>query len=803
MKPAGLERSPEQAFFESQKLPPEKRGITFEALFYRQLHHVTARIHDTENLDQIMLEASQEICKLLNADRLTLYAVNEDRTAIISKVKTGLNSSRDLKLPVSPQSLAGYVAFSRQQLNLADVYDDEALKQIHPSLTFLKEVDKRSGYRTRQMLVAPILDGDTLHGVLQIINNKSDQPFGVLEVEGVAQLCKTLATAIRQRMEKAAEIAKRKATKYDGLVAEGLLSQTELEDGMADARAEGQPVEQVLAARFQLKPGQIGPSLSKFFGVPYEPFNPGRIRIEQLHGPLKRDFIEEQGWMPLEETPDGLVIMCVDPEAVRGARVVPQVFPRISKFAYRVTTVSEFGNTLDQLYGASAETGTIDQLLADMDGGPMEEAAGEDSLESAAADNELVKFVNKVIIDAYHQKVSDIHIEPMPGKFKTGIRFRIDGTLQPYIEVPAHFRQAMVTRLKIMCDLDISERRKPQDGKIKFKKYGPLDIELRVATIPTAGGVEDVVMRILAAGEPIPLEKLGLTPHNKERLEKTVTKPYGLFYVCGPTGSGKTTTLHSILKFLNTPDTKIWTAEDPVEITQKGLRQVQINKKAGIDFALVMRAFLRADPDIIMVGESRDKETVSMGIEASLTGHLVFSTLHTNSAPESITRLMDMGMDPFNFADALLGILAQRLAKRLCDCKEAYVPEADEIRLFVAEYAEELRHSQAWKADATEEARKLLASWGKLYGGTDGQLKFYRAVGCDKCGKTGYKGRVGLHELLVADDAVKKLIQERARVAELFAQSVEGGMRTLKMDGMEKVMMGLTDIKMVRQVCIK
>ncbi len=654
------ERNSEQAFFETQKLPPEKRGITFEALFYKQLHHVTARIHDTENLDQIMLDTSQDICKLLNADRLTLYTVNEDHTSIVSKVKTGLNSSRDLKLPISPQSLAGYAAFSKQQLNLADVYDDDTLKQIHPSLNFLKEVDKRSGYRTRQMLVAPILDGDVLHGVLQIINNKSNQPFGALEVEGVAQLCKTLATAIRQRMQRASDAARHKATKFDGLVADGVISQTELEQCLADARSDGHAVEQVLISQFKVKPTQIGPSLARFFGVPYEPFNDGRIRSEGLHGPLKREFIEEQGWIPLEESPEGLVIMCVDPEAVRGARVVPQVFPRINKFAYRVTTLTEFEQTLSQLYGAGSEGGSIDQLLADMDGGPIDDGFNDDSLESAAADNELVKFVNKVIIDAYHQKVSDIHIEPMPGKLKTGIRFRIDGSLVPYVEVPAHFRQAMVTRLKIMCDLDISERRKPQDGKIKFKKYGPLDIELRVATIPSAGGVEDVVMRILAAGEPIPLEKLGLTPHNRKRLEATVSKPYGLFYVCGPTGSGKTTTLHSILKFLNKPDTKIWTAEDPVEITQKGLRQVQINRKAGIDFALVMRAFLRADPDIIMVGESRDKETVSMGVEASLTGHLVFSTLHTNSAPESITRLMDMGMDPFNFADALLGTEALR-----------------------------------------------------------------------------------------------------------------------------------------------
>jgi type II secretory ATPase GspE/PulE/Tfp pilus assembly ATPase PilB-like protein len=793
------ERNSEQEFFDSQQLPPDKRGVSFEALFYRQLQQVSTRIHETENIEQIMLDASQHICKLMNAERLTLYAVSDDGSAIVSKVKTGLNTSRDLKLPISAQSLAGYAALSRQAMNVTDVYDEAALKRVHPTLSFLKEVDKRSGYRTKQMLVLPILDGDQLHGVLQVINNKNDEPFGELEVEGATQLCRTLATAIRQRMRRAQENQARRATKYDGLVADGVMSADELQQCIQQAREEGKPVEHTLMASFRIRPAQIGPSLARFFGVPYEGFNAGRIRSEILQGALKRDFVQQQGWIPLEESAEGLVVMCTDPEAVRGSRIVPQVFSRFTKFAYRVTTQTEFEETVAQLYGA--DEASIDELLADLSG-PMEDEGDESGLESAAADNELVKFVNKVIVDAYNQKVSDIHIEPLPGKAKTGIRFRVDGSLQPYIEVPSHFRQALVTRLKIMCDLDISEKRKPQDGKIKFKKFGPLDIELRVATIPSSGGVEDVVMRILAAGEPIPLEELGLTPHNKERVERTVSKPHGLFYVCGPTGSGKTTTLHSILKFLNKPETKIWTAEDPVEITQKGLRQVQINRKAGIDFALVMRAFLRADPDIIMVGESRDKETVSMGVEASLTGHLVFSTLHTNSAPESIVRLLDMGMDPFNFADALLGILAQRLARKLCDCKQEYTPDADEVKMFVTEYAEELRHAPAWKADYAAEAKQLYEGWLEQYG-HGGRLKFFKAAGCAKCSSTGYKGRLGLHELLVADDHIKRLIQEKARVAELFSAAVETGMRTLKMDGMEKIMLGLTDLKQVRSVCMR
>ncbi|MEO5672681.1 MAG: GAF domain-containing protein, partial [Ramlibacter sp.] len=380
------ERDSEQAFFDSQQLPPDKRGVSFEALFYRQLQQVSTKIHETENIDQIMLEASQDICKLFNADRLTLYAVNEDRTAIVSKLKTGLNSNKELKLPISAQSLAGYCAFSKRMLNIPDAYDEDALKRIDPALSFAtaKEIDRRSGYRTKQLLIVPILDGGVLHGVVQMINNKSDQPFGELEVEGANQLCKTLATAIRQRMQKADESQRRRSTKYTGLVTAGVLTADELQSCIQQAREEAKPVEHVLMANFHIRPAQIGPSLSKFFGVPYEPFNPGRIRIEALQGPLKRDFIQEQGWVPLEESPEGLVIMCMDPEAVRGSRIVPQVFPRQGKFSYRVTTQTEFEETLAQLYGTEEAGASIDELLADLSA-PGDDDGEEGDAVSAAA----------------------------------------------------------------------------------------------------------------------------------------------------------------------------------------------------------------------------------------------------------------------------------------------------------------------------------------------------------------------------------------------------------------------------------
>jgi type II secretory ATPase GspE/PulE/Tfp pilus assembly ATPase PilB-like protein len=768
-------------------------------VFTKKLQAVTNNIYATRDIDEIMLELPEEICALFEADRLTVYAAGEDGKTIISKVKTGLSSFKDIRLPVSSQSIAGYVAFHKKVVNIADVYDGNELKRFSPEVRFLKEVDQKTGYRTKQMLVAPILNDDgELLGVVQVINSLAGLPFTTVEVEGIGELCKTLAIAFEQRQRPQTGIK----TKFDSLIGEGVISAAELELAARSARKKGKNVDDILIKEFQIKTETMGRSLAAFYQVPYEPFKPDRIKPLDLLKNLKREYVEENQWLPIEDSKEGLVILTTDPEMTRASRIANNVFPK-HKLVYKVCTGHDFVNTVNQFFGVTVDETSIGDMLSTLEDDSGEETSSSDEI-SAAADNELVKLVNKIIIDAYQQGASDIHIEPGIGKDKVQIRFRRDGSLGNYIEVPASYRNALIARLKIMCDLDISEKRKPQDGKIKFKKFGPLDIELRVATIPTAGNVEDIVMRILAAGEPIPLEKLGLSSRNFKTLKNVVDKPYGLFFVCGPTGSGKTTTLHSVLKYLNTTETKIWTAEDPVEITQKGLRQVQMNPKAGLTFAVAMRAFLRADPDVIMVGEMRDKETVSTGIEASLTGHLVLATLHTNSAPESIIRLLDMGMDPFNFSDALLGILAQRLAKRLCaKCKKPHIAGADEIKQMLSEYCGELVNTEGWKKDPKAAYEAIYNEWRQQFANEKGEFTVHEPIGCDTCNGTGYKGRLGLHELLVGSDAVKKNIQEHARVAEMFATALEDGMRTLKQDGIEKVLQGITDMKQIRSVCIK
>jgi type II secretory ATPase GspE/PulE/Tfp pilus assembly ATPase PilB-like protein len=508
----------------------------------------------------------------------------------------------------------------------------------------------------------------------------------------------------------------------------------------------------------------------------------------QLLKNLRPTFLKNNLFVPVTQSDSKIVIAMENPNYLPAQDTVKGLI-KGKEFEFCVSLKEDIIKMIDHFFDVSrsglneSRARSIEEILGQLDTGEEE---AEEMYGMSEEDGAIVQLVNKMIIDANNRGASDIHIEPRLGKADAVIRFRIDGSCQVYQTIPYTYKSALCSRLKIMSDLDIAERRLPQDGKIKFKKYAPLDLELRVATIPTSGGNEDVVMRLLASGEPISLDKMGMRDRDYDEFISMIEKPYGIVLVVGPTGSGKTTTLHSALHYINRPETKIWTAEDPVEITQEGLRQVQMQPRIGLNFAAAMRAFLRADPDVIMVGEMRDEETTSMGIEASLTGHLVFSTLHTNSAPETITRLLDMGMDPFNFADAILCIMAQRLVRTLCkNCKAEYHPTQDEYNELVRNYED---------AELFKEVVNIPYS---------DDLVIRKPAGCEKCHNTGYAGRMGLHELLMGTDTMKKLIQEKAKMEDLRTQAILDGMTTLKQDGVGKIFGGNCDLLQVRKVCIK
>jgi len=576
-------------------------------------------------------------------------------------------------------------------------------------------------------------------------------------------------------------------SKFDYLIDEKIVSPDQLQKALAISKKSKASVEKTLIDQFRVKEEEMGKSLSLFYKCPFKSFDPDMLVPVELIGRLKKAFLIHYAWVPLSWGKTGVKVLVDDPYDLRKTDHIKALMAT-GKIQFSVGIKEDIIRYIKLFFAPKAEESldgsfqTLDNIIPDVEFEEEEEI--EDDVETIdESSSQVVKFVDQVLVTAYRKSVSDIHIEPSPLSKTTAIRFRVDGVCQEYIQVPNVMAPGILSRLKIMANLDIAERRLPQDGKIKMKRKGIPVFELRMSTMPTAGGFEDAVLRILAKAGAMELDDMGLDERNLKVMKKIIIQPYGLVLVVGPTGSGKTTTLHSALGYINNPDIKIWTAEDPVEITQQGLRQVEAKPRIGLNFERIMRGFLRLDPDIIMIGEMRDKETASIGVEASLTGHLVFSTLHTNSAPETITRLLDMGLNPLNFSDAFLGVLAQRLIRRLCkECREAFHPSREEFDEIATDYGLEQFESAGIEYDS--------------------ELTLYRKVGCGNCSDAGYKGRMGIHELMEGTKAIKGLIKAEASTEELFRQAFEDNMTTLKQDGIRKAFQSLTDINEIRRVCV-
>lgn len=757
------------------------KQLEFQLKFKKLVNH----IHAATNVNALMISLRDQILDVYDVEMATIFSAHSTSKQLSSWILLPGESLGKIQIPIDTASIAGYVAATGEMLHIHNVYDREELKATSPDLQFDKSWDLKCNVKTRQVLAAPIKFRNRLLGVIQLINKKQSEHFSDHDKEHLRDLAETIGIAIYNHKRLGTNLNK----KFNGLIQLEIISQTELDRAIAIATQQGKDIETVLIENFKIDKTNLGQVLAEFYQCEFIDLHKTQYRPEELLSGISLDYFRNIPLIPLQKRENGSMILATsDPTNQSVISEVLQIL-RSSRgkvlYAFR-SDIEWFVDQLKKIRGTGAtklKNGSYDDIISKIkkeDIAPIDYEQ-ENLTEANIDDRPIVLLVRKIIEEAYNASASDIHLEPYGYKQDGEVRFRIDGACSHVRTIPKGYVKHVVARLKVLANLNISERRKPQDGKIKFRTSRGKDIELRMATLPTADGNEDVVLRILADSKPLPLEQI-VPQHVSEKMIPLVRRPYGIFLVVGPTGSGKTTTLHSALNYINTPDKKIWTAEDPVEITQYRLRQVQIQTNIGLTFASAMRAFLRADPDVIMIGEMRDNETAKMAIEASLTGHLVLSTLHTNSAPETIVRLIDMGIDPFNFADALLGILAQRLVRTLCeDCKEPYHPSEKEYNHLMQSYGVLfMDHINALYTDS---------------------LRLYRAKGCDTCNMTGYRGRAGLYELLVGTPEIKALVIDRAVAEDIRAQAVNDGMTILLQEGIDLIFQGKTDFKQVMSVC--
>ena len=593
----------------------------------------------------------------------------------------------------------------------------------------------------------------------------------------------------------------------DLLLREGLLTREQLARALQEQAQSGMRLGYCIVKLGYIRETELTKTLARQYRMPAVDLSKFEVdpRILKL---IPAEVASRHLVLPLKRDGRTLTVAIADPSnpaVLEDLRFVTRydIFPVVAgEYTLRHAVERHYESNDQQMQSLLADIAkqTGDDDVEVLESSADDDGAGGSTLAAQIDEAPVVRLVNAILSDAVHRGASDIHFECFEHELR--VRYRVDGALMDVMKPPIKMRPALISRFKIMASLNIAERRVPQDGRIKLK-VGQKVVDFRVSTLPTLFG-EKVVLRILDKGNlTLDLETFGIEPRAERELMEAISNPYGMVLVTGPTGSGKTTTLYSALSKINTGDVNIMTAEDPVEYNLHGINQVQVRTEIGMTFAAALKAFLRQDPNVIMVGEIRDLETGGIAIKAALTGHLVMSTLHTNSAPETVTRLLDMGLEPFNVASALNLILAQRLVRRICPrCKERYTPDLAELagaKVGPLTTLRELRLSEEALANAklkaSPEAMPILAEATLDTALRD--LGFFRGKGCDACQGTGLKGRQGLYEVMTMTPRLRKIVLQNVGAAEIREAAIEEGMLTLRMDGWLKVIKGLTTLEQV------
>ncbi|MFC1812346.1 ATPase, T2SS/T4P/T4SS family [Thermodesulfobacteriota bacterium] len=754
----------------SESLKP--KSATSSSTYLKTIYK---KIHNAANIDKIFVHLQDDITTLFDAEHLIIYVIDGVKRELFPKFLTDNAPAGRCRLSVTV--LPGYCALNQKLINIKNVYDTNELASIDPNTRFDHNRDEKFNFKTRQVLLFPIVLKNVLIGVIELINKKSGFSFSAKDETYIKQLAPILSSALSSGKQEAM-VVNESHEKFDYLVKSNFLSRKDFNDAIEISRQKQDPVESILIKDFDVPKKAVGESLSAYYKLPLQEYDHRIVELpDSLIDRLNESFLRSKLWAPLRLKEQSIDIALNDPHDLHTLEKIKRLIKK-KKFKYYVALKEDILSFIDLVFNKRPLIQpSIDDILLDLEIDDEEIDDAEEDENSSV----VVKAVNRILSEACKAEASTIHIEPDSKNKKIVVRFRMDGVCSLYQEIPYQYGAAMVSRIKILAGLDIAERWKPQAGRISFKNHSGLSIDLKAMTIPARCGIETIAVDILQTDKVVPLTALNFSKHNLKTFTGIISRPHGMIVVSGLHGIRPSNIIYSALEHINKPEIKIWIVEKSSTTHLADSSQAEINPRIGFDTASGLRAILQADPDVIMVGNLNDTETVSIAVDASLSGHLVFSSLSSGNAVDAIIRLLDISMNPYAIANALLGILAVSHVRKLCPtCREKY-------------------HLSKTGFDDLLSAHgsKICEKTGMRYRPA---MAVYRAKGCHLCSNTGYKGLLGIHELLGVTKTIKQMIKKRTDPERLFKQGSEDGMIPMKQDAANKFFQGLTDEKEIDRI---